>query len=569
LLGREVQERSWLAMNDVNAKVGIHENASSSAPAVPSQATRALVAALFDTPFYLAQCADSRAAQVDPLTHYLEIGWKEGRDPSPTFSTNGYLQANADAAAAGMCPLVHYVTIGIFQGRTPQAAKSASDARRRPSPAPGSAPPVPLAERLKKLPRAPAVIPMETAALERAIARIEELRPAGFVVSLSHDDAFTVIGGVQNCVRDEAHVLRQKGWAYLHLCPVQPLPLLAEPTQPGYFLVWLRTDQERLGAMSIAALAAVLGRRRFGAARRALVLHHLMGFPPESVAELARAFAPQETVVWLHDFFTLCPNYALLRNDIAFCNAPAPESSACSTCVYGGAERRRHLARLERLAAELKPTLIAPSDTALAFWRERSPMAHAGARVLPHGVLAMDAELQPPGPAPETPLRVGFVGLPLHHKGWDVFRQLALRHQNDARYAFFHLGTVAAAEYSNIVFVEVALDRERRDYMIDAVVTNGIDVVVNWSLCYETFSFSTHEAIAGGAFVLAPKAAGNVVPAITQAQQGMGLDDEQALFDLFASGKICDVAKERRYGEFIRNPATAAYLAPDRSSGDS
>src|SRR5262249_26272841 len=154
------------------------------------------------------------------------------------------------------------------------------------------------------------------------------------------------------------------------------------------------------------------------------------------------------------------------------------------------------------------------------------------------------------GAAPETPLRVGFVGVPLHHKGWDVFQQLALRHRNDERYAFFHLATVAAAEYSNIAFVEVVLDRDRRDYMIDAIVTNGIDVVVNWSLCYETFSFSAHEAVAGGAFVLAPQAAGNIVPAITDAQQGMGLDCEQELFDLFASGKIFDFAKARRYGEF-------------------
>ncbi|MBV8755445.1 MAG: hypothetical protein JO328_21535 [Hyphomicrobiales bacterium] len=551
-------------MNDVHANaVDGERGGSSSAPAVLSQATRTLVAAVFDTPFYLAQCADSRAAQADPFTHYLETGWRQGLDPSPTFSTNGYLQANADVAAAGICPLVHYVTIGIFQGRMPQAAKSAAEARRRASPAPGTVPPVPLAERLKRSPRAPAVVPMETALLERVIAGIEEQEPAGLAMSLSHDDAFTVIGGVQNCVRDEAHVLRQKGWAYLHLCPVQPLPLLAEATPAEQFFVRLGTDQERLGAASLAALAAALARRRFGEARRALILHHLMGFAPESVAELARAFAPHETVVWLHDFFTLCPNYALLRNDVAFCNAPAPESSACSTCVYG-AERGRHLARLKRLAAELNPTVLAPSDTALAFWRERSLMTYAGARALPHGVLAMGPESQASGAASETPLRVGFVGLPLYHKGWHVFEQLVRRHRNDARYAFFHLGTVAAAEASNIAFVEVVLDRARRDYMIDAVVTNGIDVVINWSLCYETFSFSAHEAIAGGAFVLAPKQAGNIVPAITRAQQGIGLDSEQELFELFASGKIFEVAKQRRYGEFIRNPATAAYLAPDR-----
>jgi hypothetical protein len=552
-------------MNDVSGKAGEGgEGGSSCAPTGLSQATRRLVAALFDTPFYLGQCAGVREARIDPLTHYLETGWRDGRDPSPTFSTNGYLQANADAAAAGVCPLVHYVTVGIFQSRAPQAVKSASEARRRASPAP----PVPPAERLKDLPPAPTVAPVETAVLERLIAQVAECDPAGVVVSLSHDDAFSVIGGVQNCIRDEAHALRQKGWAYLHLCPVQPLPVLAEPTPPEHSFVRLRVNDEQIGAVSIAALSAALGRCRFDETRRVLILHHLMGFPPESVADLARAFAPHETLAWLHDFFTLCPNYALLRNDLAFCNAPAPESSACGTCVYGGAERRRHLARLESLSAALKPTVLAPSDTARAFWRERSQMARAGARVFPHGVLAMDPELQPAIPAPQTRLRVGFVGVPLHHKGWDIFQQLALCHREDRRYAFFHLGTVPAPEYSNIAFVEVVLDRARRDYMIDAIVTNGIDVVVNWSLCYETFSFSTHEAMAGGAFVLAPKAAGNIVPAITRAQQGTGLDSEQELFDLFASGKVFDLGKQRRYGEFIRHPATAAYLVPDQSKAN-
>src|SRR5262249_21771069 len=128
------------------------------------------------------------------------------------------------------------------------------------------------------------------------------------------------------------------------------------------------------------------------------------------------------------------------------------------------------------------------------------------------------------------------------------------------RYAFFHLGTVPAAEPSNIAFIAIMMDPERRDAMIDAVVTNGIDVVINWALCYETFSFSAHEAIAGGAFVLAPTWAGNIAPAITRAQQGLGLDSEQELFDLFASGKIFEVVRRRCYGELVRRPASAPYL---------
>src|SRR5262249_48718579 len=404
------------------------------------------------------------------------------------------------------------------------------------------------------------VEPLERDALERVIAGLAQQQPVGIAVSLSHDDYMTVVGGVQNCVRDEARALKEEGWVYLHLCPVQPLLVLAEPTPPESFIVWLRVNQERVGAVTIGALIEAIRQGGFANSRRTLIVHHLMGFPPESVTELARAFAPRDTVAWIHDFFTLCPNYALLHNEEAFCGAPTLDSNACRTCMYGGAERQRHLARVEHLFEELRPTVFAPSDTALEFWLDHGRLAHRSARALPHAVLAMDPELQAPAAAAETPLRVGFVGFPVYHKGWHVFERLAVLREHDPRYAFFHLGTVPADEPSNIAFVEVVMDPERRDAMVDAVVTNSIDVVVNWALCYETFSFSAHEAIAGGAFVLAPKWAGNIAPAITRAQQGLGLDSEQELFDLFATGKVFEVVRRRCSGELVRRPARAAYL---------
>jgi plastocyanin len=71
----------------------------------------------FDTKYYLAQNPDVAAAGIDPLIHYEEVGWKEGRDPSINFSTNGYLDANPDVAAAHIDPLMHYLEFGIPEGR--------------------------------------------------------------------------------------------------------------------------------------------------------------------------------------------------------------------------------------------------------------------------------------------------------------------------------------------------------------------------------------------------------------------------------------------------------------------
>jgi len=73
--------------------------------------------ALFDRTWYLESYPDVSASGVDPVRHYLESGWREGRDPGPKFCTSTYLRANSDVAAQGVNPLLHYIQYGQFEGR--------------------------------------------------------------------------------------------------------------------------------------------------------------------------------------------------------------------------------------------------------------------------------------------------------------------------------------------------------------------------------------------------------------------------------------------------------------------
>jgi hypothetical protein len=74
--------------------------------------------AFFDTKAYLATYADVAAAGVNPLTHYDQSGWKEGRDPSVNFDTKSYLSHYPDVAAAHLDPLAHFLQSGLQEGRS-------------------------------------------------------------------------------------------------------------------------------------------------------------------------------------------------------------------------------------------------------------------------------------------------------------------------------------------------------------------------------------------------------------------------------------------------------------------
>jgi hypothetical protein len=85
----------------------------------PKKRAAVLVArsTLFNAEWYLANYPDVAASGADPVLHYLEFGWHEGRNPSPDFSTKAYLKANGDVAEQGTNPLVHYLEHGRIEGR--------------------------------------------------------------------------------------------------------------------------------------------------------------------------------------------------------------------------------------------------------------------------------------------------------------------------------------------------------------------------------------------------------------------------------------------------------------------
>ncbi|MBV7496118.1 glycoside hydrolase family 99-like domain-containing protein [Pseudomonas sp. PDM24] len=70
----------------------------------------------FDEAFYLAMYTELDAS-IDPIRHYCEEGWFDGRNPSPDFDTLSYLNTYKDISSAGVNPLWHYVVAGASEQR--------------------------------------------------------------------------------------------------------------------------------------------------------------------------------------------------------------------------------------------------------------------------------------------------------------------------------------------------------------------------------------------------------------------------------------------------------------------
>ncbi|MEL6883589.1 MAG: glycosyltransferase [Pseudomonadota bacterium] len=78
----------------------------------------------FDPDHYASQVPELIGQPINEMVqHYLEEGWQDGLDPSPSFSTDFYIENNPDVSETGINPLLHYVRTGKAEGRKTQAAK--------------------------------------------------------------------------------------------------------------------------------------------------------------------------------------------------------------------------------------------------------------------------------------------------------------------------------------------------------------------------------------------------------------------------------------------------------------
>lgn len=72
---------------------------------------------LFDSDWYLNTYPDVAAAGVDPFLHFMELGWREKRNPNSLFDTAWYLDQYQDVRDAEYNPLLHYIRHGAGERR--------------------------------------------------------------------------------------------------------------------------------------------------------------------------------------------------------------------------------------------------------------------------------------------------------------------------------------------------------------------------------------------------------------------------------------------------------------------
>jgi hypothetical protein len=493
-----------------------------------------MIAPYVDAAFYLASFPHDAAAARDPVAHFHQHGWRQGRKPAPWFDTSHYLAANDDVRNAGIDPLLHYLRNGRLEGRSPRPAggmrRALIDAA------------VPPSRRTAGHDAPPGLPSLDTTGLLGAL-HAACIGRRGLVVSISHDRYIDKTGGVQIFIDDEEAQFSGDRFAYLHIAPIKALlTIAAEDAVPmplqlvlGGRSIGIALDSEVTAALS--ALPRDLARVRL------FIVHSMFGHRTSAIAAIAAALSPQRSFFWVHDYASLCAGYNLLRNDAVYCGAPPETSMACRVCVYGE-DRAAYRAHIRELFDAVDFDILAPSAAALALWRNGADgLAHRSARVHANAILVPTGTV----PAQDGPIRVAFVGFPTAAKGWPLFAELVQRGRASGRFEFFHFANAAALKpMQQLATMPAQVDRNDRLAMASALAAKDIDLVTVLSPWPETFSFVTHEALAAGADVVALAHGGGVVDAIIAMGRGVVLASEADVLHFFLDGQAESYVREQR-----------------------
>lgn len=495
----------------------------------------------FDSGFYMRHNPDVANAGVNPVEHFVMSGWKEGRDPNPSFSIAYYLEANPDIREAKINPFWHYIVAGRAEGRLarhPGGYRAETLTHTRP-----------LEETVKAwCSRKPPEALLTAAHINARVHDAAAGNAVALMLSIGHDNYRDVPGGVQFCIQHEEEIARDRGIIYLNMHPHQPLPRLANVAEAPDVLVSLLLAGEMIGTAPMSAVTEAVAKMAGDFDTIDVVVHHLLGHSPEQVAALVHAAGKKHCFLWLHDFLTLCPSFALQRNNVSFCGAPPLGSNACALCLYGQ-ERAQHQARIKAFFDGLDVHVIAPAEFTARYWRQRTDLRTASLTAVDH--MALDwtpRQVLSEGANSDggDPITIAFIGYPVPYKGWPVFLRLVREHRGaESKFRFIYFGT-NEIETDQVERFPVSVSTADPDAMIRAIAEQKVDFVLHWATWAETFSFSTYEALAGGAYVLTNSISGNVAATVGRLGRGAVLNDEADLDAFFRDGRLTELTAELR-----------------------
>ena len=330
------------------------------------------------------------------------------------------------------------------------------------------------------------------------------------IFSITGGDYMRDSSGTSKVVKAHEEIFTHAGYEYVVMFPIslsRGTGAKRRTLTTGYYGLALNGDF--LGVYTKTQILKFLfEQQKSGNVIAGVLIHHVIRSRISEIKHIVERIKHVKIVYYIHDFYTCCINYNLLRNDETSC---VGYMNMCKGCSYE-ALRSKHMADMASLFQlfEKDTLFIAPSAYVRERWLQYYPQYAGNVIVISHQKSEGQYEKNRDLIARSNKVKVGYVGAQTKQKGWDLWNDI-LKRLPDAKdnYEFIYFGN-GSEKLDGMKKVSVEIHRQGKDAMIRALRMEKIDIVFLGSVCGETYSYTLFEAHASNCYILAMETSGNI-----------------------------------------------------------
>ncbi len=359
------------------------------------------------------------------------------------------------------------------------------------------------------------------------------LKDKDCVIAFSHDDYRAKAGGAQKYGIEQQKMMNDRNISYIALFPVsmqyapkiEPKHLLVEVVIDGVTTCFLAAWQVGFCFGTLIAANKINLMRIF--------INSLYGMNIAMIYEIISRIKEKkdtEIVHILHDYYSICRNIFLFYNDEEFCG-PAPIGSPrCATCRHGE-NREAHYDSVNELFIKHKVVIVAPSENGKRIFLRIFKHLEDSVRIVPHQNALQTNKILPSHSVADRRIRVAYPGYSSKYKGWDAWVKLnGISNKSD--YEFYHF-SYEDQSLPGTIFVDTSFQNGAKQDTTSKLIEHEIDVILLWSNWFGTYNYTYYESLAANCFVITYKDSGNIADQTRHFENGLVLDSEQELVELF------------------------------------
>jgi len=347
------------------------------------------------------------------------------------------------------------------------------------------------------------------------------------VVAVSHTNYLReTTGGVEKLIKIEENFCKDNIGHY-----VQIFPLKSYGVDEGKIewnqLVGVNVDNAFVGYFTIKQLSLYFERlRKIGQIDvLAILFHHLLGFFLKALSILEASLQPRQSYIYIHDFYTICPQYNLLKNKVEYCGSQPFGSETCEDCSYNDA-RKKMASEMKDFIYRFRGRFVFPAESTKKIWLSVYKGLEKNCLVVPHQkvLLKQSDSLD----MSTGKIKIGYIGAQAFHKGYPQWKEIVNKYKEN--YEFYHLGSLQE-RLSGVTFIPVSVLKQGDEKMVETMRDQKIDIAFLWSIWPETYSFTFFESLTAGCFILTNVNSGNIAAQIKQYNCGKSFDELTGLSD--------------------------------------